>query len=192
LDCQANQGFFSIKFDKHPKKTIDAHEIPWYTIREGRKMKMSVFLSKFNNKIDKKGRVSVPASFRSILSSSEFSGVVLYKSFTLPAIEGCSMARMTALSNGVDQFDLFSNDHEDLSATLFADAHMTAFDTDGRILMPGDLQNFANLTDQALFVGAGPIFRIWHPDAFGTYQAQAKERLSQKGLTLPLTPKETP
>ena len=47
-----------------------------------------MFLSTHENKLDKKGRVSVPASFRSYLSSMGYNGVICYPSFTNPSIEG--------------------------------------------------------------------------------------------------------
>ena len=37
-----------------------------------------MFLSSYENKIDKKGRVSVPATFRSHLSSMGYNGFISY------------------------------------------------------------------------------------------------------------------
>ncbi len=39
--------------------------------------KMSLFLSSYENRLDNKGRISVPASFRAALTSDKFAGVVL-------------------------------------------------------------------------------------------------------------------
>ena len=40
-----------------------------------------MFLSSYENKIDKKGRVSVPANFRSHLNSVGYNGFITYPSF---------------------------------------------------------------------------------------------------------------
>ena len=40
-----------------------------------------MFLSTYENKLDKKGRVSVPASYRSYLSNLGYNGVICYPSF---------------------------------------------------------------------------------------------------------------
>ena len=49
-----------------------------------------MFLSSFENKIDKKGRVSVPATFRSHLNSIGYNGFISYPSFNHQALEACS------------------------------------------------------------------------------------------------------
>ena len=55
---------------------------------------MAVFLSTFANKVDRKGRVSVPASFRSVLERQASSGLILYPSFKHPCIDGCGDERI--------------------------------------------------------------------------------------------------
>ncbi len=68
---------------------------------------MTLFLSTFVNKIDKKGRISVPASFRQALAQQSFQGVVVFRSYKFPAIEGMGIERMERLSSSVDELDLF-------------------------------------------------------------------------------------
>ena len=48
-----------------------------------------MFISTFENKLDKKGRVSVPASYRININNEGDNDIVCYPSFTLPAIEFC-------------------------------------------------------------------------------------------------------
>ncbi len=150
---------------------------------------MSLFLSTFTNKVDQKGRVSVPSSFRSALVGQSFQGVVLFKSYRLPALEGCGIDRMTLLSESVDQLDLFSEDQDDLTATLFADSFQLSFDGDGRVLVPEELRAFAGIKDAASFVGRGATFQIWEPQAFKAHQEEARKRLRERGATLKLQPK---
>ena len=64
-----------------------------------------MFLSSFVNKIDKKGRVSVPATFRSHLNSLGYNGFIGYPSFNNPALEGCSQDRIEKLSNTIRMDD---------------------------------------------------------------------------------------
>lgn len=149
---------------------------------------MSVFLSSFENKIDKKGRVSVPAPFRQALSQESFQGVVLFRSYKSNTLEGCGLSRMIRLSESVDAMDQFSQEHDDLAATIFADAHQLAFDTDGRILLPKPLLDHANISEKAMFVGRGGTFQIWDPNDFHQHQEKARERAQEKGMTLKLNP----
>ena len=57
-----------------------------------------MFLSTYENKLDKKGRVSVPAGFRSHLSNLGYNGVICYPSFNnfdereiLPSLSNCKL-----------------------------------------------------------------------------------------------------
>ena len=66
-----------------------------------------MFLSSYENKLDKKGRVSVPATFRSHLSSMGYNGFICYPSFNHNALEACSQDRIEKLSNTIDTLNPF-------------------------------------------------------------------------------------
>ena len=66
-----------------------------------------MFLSSYENKIDKKGRVSVPATFRSHLNSMGYNGFISYPSFNHSALEACSQDRIEKLSNTIDLLNPF-------------------------------------------------------------------------------------
>lgn len=138
---------------------------------------MSLFLSSYENRLDTKGRISVPASFRASVASDKFAGVVLYRSFTNNCIEGLSMSRMEQMAAATDKMGVFDSELDDLSAMLFADARPLAFDVTGRIVIPADLLAHAGITDTAVFVGRGNSFQIWNPAAFRAAQAAALQNL---------------
>lgn len=150
---------------------------------------MALFLSTFVNKIDKKGRVSVPAQFRTTLTSnqssligeSSFSGIVVFRSLKHPALEGCSVDRMQRMSNSIDGLDLFSDAQDDLVSAIFADSHLLTFDSEGRVSIPEEFLKFANLTDQVAFVGRGATFQLWAPEVFQKIQNEARDRLKREG-----------
>ena len=138
---------------------------------------MTLFLSSYENRIDAKGRISVPASFRASLNNDDFAGVVLYRSFTNKCIEGLSMSRMEQLAAATDKMGVFDNSLDDLSALLFADARPLQFDVTGRIIIPHDLLKHAGIKGRALFVGRGNSFQIWNPNEFHKVQDKSLENL---------------
>ncbi len=150
---------------------------------------MSLFLSTFVNKLDKKGRISVPATFRSALATENFQGIVAFRSHKYDTIECCGIDRMQRLSDSIDGLDLFSDAQDDLTAAIFADSYQLPFDGDGRITLPKLLTEFAGIDGTAAFVGRGATFQIWQPDAFSAHQQQARGRIQQKQTTVPLRPK---
>ena len=141
------------------------------------RLKMSLFLSSYENRLDTKGRISVPASFRASVSGEKFAGIVLYRSFTHNCIEGLSMSRMEQMAAATDKMGVFDSELDDLSAMLFADARPLAFDVAGRIVIPNDLLKHAGITDRAVFVGRGTSFQVWNPDAFRVAQERSLNNL---------------
>lgn len=138
---------------------------------------MSLFLSSYENRLDTKGRISVPASFRASISGDKFAGVVLYRSFTNNCIEGVTMARLEQLAGAVDKMGVYDSELDDLSAMLFADARPLAFDVAGRIVIPADMLRHAGIGDSAVFVGRGNSFQIWEPSAFRAAQERSLRNL---------------
>ena len=149
---------------------------------------MALFLSTYVNKVDRKGRVSVPASFRAALQGLSFHGIVAFRSYKDAAIIGCGIDFMERMSASVTDLDLFSDVQDDLSATIFADAHQLALDGDGRIMLPRALADHAGITESAAFVGRGDTFQIWQPDSFDKRLVDAREQAKTEGATLRVRP----
>ena len=149
---------------------------------------MALFLSTYVNKVDRKGRVSVPASFRAALQGQSFHGIVVFRSYKDAAIIGCGIDFMERLSASVTDLDLFSDVQDDLSATIFADSHQLALDGDGRIMLPQDLAAHAGITESAAFVGRGDTFQIWEPGSFDKRLSDARDRAKSQGATLRIRP----
>jgi len=148
---------------------------------------VALFLSTFVNKVDRKGRVSVPATFRAALAGQSFLGIVAYRSFKLPCVEGSGIDRMEEMSGRVDQMAQFSEPYDNL-AVLFSDAQQLPFDGEGRIMLPQELAEHASIADHAAFVGQGRTFQIWEPERFKTHQGDLRERARRQGVTLPPPP----
>ena len=138
---------------------------------------MSLFLSTFENKVDQKGRVSVPSQFRSIIQEEESNSLVLYESSINKCIEGCCVSRIEELSKKIDDLDPFSNEKDAFLTIILGGSAQLQFDKDGRILIPKNLLDFANITTSAVFIGKGQIFEIWEPKSFEKYKEEAREKI---------------
>ena len=141
---------------------------------------MALFLSSFTNKIDNKGRVSVPSQFRLSLVNKEFSGVVVYESFVNDCIEGCDIDRIKKIADSIDGLDPFSKDRDALATALLGGSSQLSIDADGRVILPENLLQKAKIKNSVVFVGKGPTFEIWHPDKFEEYMAKAKKDAREK------------
>jgi len=137
---------------------------------------MALFLSTFINKIDSKGRVSVPAQFRSNLIGNKFMGVVVYESFTNKSIEGCDLDRISNLSEAIDALDPFCDKRDAFASTILGSAIQLPFDNDGRIILPPKLIEKAEIKDKAVFIGKGKTFEIWQEGNFEEHILKARQK----------------
>ena len=146
---------------------------------------MELFLSTFVNKVDRKGRVSVPATFRSTLASNRYPNLLIaFPSFRLPTVECMGSDRMEEMQQRLESLEQFSDEHENLSL-LFAESHQLTIDGEGRVILPETLKEPAQLADEVAFVGLGATFQLWEPAAYAAHRAAVRERARRQGTTLP-------
>jgi len=115
------------------------------------------------NKVDAKGRVSLPSDWRAIVKDSE-AEIVCYRSLPNPCIEGCLEDMLEKLATEMENsLDFFSEEQDDISNLIFGDAKRYPFDSTGRIMLSEKLLKHAQIKDSAVFVGKGRKFQIWNP-----------------------------
>lgn len=146
---------------------------------------MTLFMSTHINKVDTKGRVSVPAQFRAAVVGEAFQGVVLLRSNVHAAIDGYPLSYMEEISRRLDNMDILSSPLDSVAAMIFGDAMQFPFDGDGRITLPKELLEFAGITDFAAFMGIGKKFQIWSPEKAVQRKEEARHHVRESGLTLP-------
>jgi MraZ protein len=152
---------------------------------------MSGFSGTHQNRIDAKGRVSIPAPFRAILRAPATEGAcatMLRPSYSLDCIEAWTHAGFEAMAAALDQFPTFSQEQEDMAFAVHADAHAVESDKEGRIIIPERLSQHAKLGADIVFVGVGKIFQIWDPAALELRRAAVQESLRARRIAIPLPP----
>ena len=135
-----------------------------------------MFLSSYENKLDKKGRVSVPATFRSHLSSMGYNGFISYPSFNHSALEACSQDRIEKLSNTIDSLNPFEEKRDFFATSILSESINLQFDSEGRISLTTKLLKHAKIKNSMLFVGQGKTFQIWEPTIFEKFRANARKK----------------
>ena len=135
-----------------------------------------MFLSTYENKLDKKGRVSVPASFRSYLSSLGYNGVVCYPSFNNQSIEAWPQDRIEKISNTIDALNHFEEKKDYFATSILSESINLQFDTEGRISLTAKLLKHAKIKNIMLFVGQGKTFQIWEPTIFEKFRVKAGKK----------------
>jgi MraZ protein len=140
---------------------------------------MSLFLGTHTNKVDRKGRVSLPAAFRDALQGEARKSVILFPSIrNHDALEGWRYSSLEQLNQQVAELALFSDESDGFAMGIFGDSHEAPIDADGRIILPGGLRETIGIEPEGgvTFVGAGDKFLVWHPARFEAQRAAMVEK----------------
>jgi len=150
-----------------------------------------VFAGTHINKVDKKGRVSVPASFRTQLAKIDAAEIALFPSYTHKALEGCGPDVLQAMASAsFARYSFFAAEHDNLSSQIFEVARQLEWDAEGRIGLPEELIAHAGIGEQAAFVGKGRFFQVWAPEALARQRAADTAKIAQTPPRLVLHPPE--
>ena len=143
-----------------------------------------MFLSTYENKLDKKGRVSVPASFRLYLSNLGYNGVVCYPSFNNQSIEAWPQDRIEKISNSIDSLNPFEEKRDFFATSILSESTNLQFDTEGRVSLTQKLLKHAKIKNNILFVGQGKTFQIWEPTNFEKFKSIARKKANLNRASL--------
>ena len=146
--------------------------------------KTFLFLDTIANKVDAKGRVSLPADYRAIVKELS-TEIVCYRSLTSPCIEGCTEDLLEKLATDIENStDFFSETQDDLTNLIFGDAKRFTFDSTGRIMLTEKLIKHAEITDTAVFGGKGRKFQIWSEENWAKEEERLREKVRQNRPSL--------
>ena len=142
---------------------------------------MAFLTGMYNTKIDDKGRLSLPARLRNLLSAEQ---VVV-----LPGLDENHLMLMTPdyfedqfaqpiLSTPMAVLDV---NKRKLVRRLISPAQYIDIDSSGRINIPLSMRDKYSLPNKgkALLIGAGTVVEIWNPDVFEKAEEEEETSISQ-------------
>ena len=138
---------------------------------------MDRFVSHYMLRLDAKGRVSVPASFRAVLARDGFDGLYCFPALDRPALDAGGNALLAEIEALLAGFSPFSDQREQFSLALYGPSETLKIDGEGRVVLTDALKTHAGIADAATFVGLGHKFRIWEPGRFRAELADATEKV---------------
>jgi MraZ protein len=144
------------------------------SLRERMFRVMSRFLSNATNRIDAKGRVSVPSAFRSVLAQRNVQELYCFQDFVFPAISVGGPDLLERFERQIAAEDPFSPDANEMSLLIHGGGVFMKLDAEGRLMVTDFIRGFTGISDEVTFVGRADHFQLWQPQAFVAAQAQAR------------------
>jgi transcriptional regulator MraZ len=138
---------------------------------------MDRFVSHYTLRLDAKGRVSIPASFRAVMARDGFEGLYCYPTLDRPALDAGGNALLAEIDTLIGRFPPYSEEREQFSAALYGTSEVLKIDGEGRVTLTEPLKRHAEITDEVAFAGLGHKFQIWEPGRFRAELAEATEKV---------------
>jgi MraZ protein len=135
---------------------------------------MNRFLSNITNRIDAKGRVSVPAPFRSVLAERKIGELFCFQDFVFPAISAGGPELLDRFERQIVADDPFSPEANQMSLLIHGGGVYMKLDAEGRLMITDFIRDFTGISTDVTFVGRADHFQLWEPNTFQAAQAEAR------------------
>ena len=140
---------------------------------------MNRFVSNVTLRLDSKARVSIPASFRSVLARDGFEGLYCYPALDRPAIDAGGNALMSEIEALIARYAPFSEQRERFAMALYGTSETLKIGGEGRVMLSETLKRHAGISDSVTFVGLGHKFQIWESSRFQSELAEATQKVRE-------------
>lgn len=149
---------------------------------------MDRFVSQFTNRLDAKGRVSIPAPFRVLLAKDGYEGLYVHPALDFPALDCGGHALLREIDVLMQRLPPYSEERDFFATALMGASEVAKVDGEGRFVMSDRMREVAGVTDQVAFVGHGHKFQIWEPSRFAAHYAESREKLRGLRRSLSVLP----
>lgn len=125
-----------------------------------------MFFGTFEHTLDKKGRISLPARFREILSG-QYDGQLVVTTNMDPEVQCLTVYPVQLWKEFVGDIlglSPFQPDVVRLKRLVVASACEASMDKQGRVLIPTHLRKYGELEHDAVWAGMGGSIELWNRD----------------------------
>lgn len=133
-----------------------------------------MFIGEYNHSVDEKGRLAIPAKFRTLLRQ----GAVVTK-----GLDDCLVVypkkEWLKLAEKLSSLPFNKTNDRSLARFMLAGASEADFDNQGRISLPEHLRQFAKLGKKAVIAGLYSRLEIWDEAAWNKYKSAAEKQSNQ-------------
>jgi len=135
-----------------------------------------MFSGKYSYKVDEKGRLPLPPKFRREMRE----GVMLAKPLgTEKCVAVYSLSEWKRLADSLATKPVTPANLRKVNRALFGSAFSASLDGQGRIALPWELRDYAEIGDTVIVVGANTCVELWNEDLWEVENASAEEQKFQ-------------
>ncbi|MEI6084851.1 MAG: hypothetical protein WCS70_11175 [Verrucomicrobiota bacterium] len=146
-------------------------------------LKRIVFVGTFRHSVDEKKRLAIPAKWRGTAGDTQEYYVLPLPNGHLFALPEAAMAKML---EKVDDISIGDYERRNVLRLISGDAHGSACDGQGRIILTEELLKHAGIKGDAVLVGVLKGFEIWAPDRLAEMKSNTTGNFAESAKQLGL------
>ncbi|MDP2423882.1 MAG: hypothetical protein U1C46_07390 [Bacteroidales bacterium] len=127
---------------------------------------MFIFKDSQECKVDSKGRLLLPSIYRKGMGDAVSAGFILKKSIFTKSLELYAKERWDKELLKLQRLNRYNEKHQRVLRTILYGIRTVEIDSVGRILLPKDLLNFAEIEDDVMLSPAVAYLEIWNKKLF--------------------------
>jgi MraZ protein len=143
-----------------------------------------MFRGRYEHTIDNKGRVSLPARFREIVSSRYSEDRLIVTSFIEPCLIAYPVAEWQLVEDRFRNLAHFDPKVLRLKRVLISGAHECQIDSNGRVLIPPILRDYAKLEREVVWTGMVERIELWSKETWERVSEEDRGQLPNMGDVL--------
>ncbi|WP_237036454.1 division/cell wall cluster transcriptional repressor MraZ [Mediannikoviicoccus vaginalis] len=123
-----------------------------------------MFIGEYQHNLDTKGRITMPSKFREELGKTFY---------ITKGMDGCLFVfpedQWIEMDKKINALRLSRKDARGIARLFYAGAIDVSLDKMGRVLLPGNLRQYASLEKEAIIIGVSSRVEIWDKDRWQSY-----------------------
>ncbi len=133
-----------------------------------------MLIGEYKHTLDDKNRVSLPAKFRTLMGK---------KVVIAPGLDKClfvfTMKEWTKIAERLSESSLLQADNRSFNRFMFGQATDADVDTNGRVLIPDFLKEWAGLSAKVALIGVQSRVEIWNEKAWTVYKSGVEKHADE-------------
>ena len=125
--------------------------------------------------LDAKGRVFIPAKWRESIGETLIVTLGILETRETNCLFGMSVSEWSIFGEKLAKLPMTDVSGQAVRRKLYAMAAACEIDKQGRILIPQNLRDAANLTKDATLIGVGDRIELWNPSELSTYNESSEQ-----------------
>lgn len=139
---------------------------------------MTFFTSEYESKLDAKGRLVLPARIKGNLPEASGNELAIRRGFDRCLIL-YPMVEFNKIYSKIAGLSEFNEENRKLQRNFFRGSSIVELDSNGRLLIPKPMLQYAELKKDVIVVGMGNRVELWEPGLYNKQLIDNPEEFSE-------------